>query len=476
MPSLATQLQPIASRRVTLASALVLASVFVGPRPASANTPEDVFGVGARNNAMGGAATAAVRDFTAVYYNPGALARCRGNHLSVSAQHVAYGALDIDIPEGSRPMVPDPDQPGQQMIDPDYVADPPRDQTRITVGFCNRLPFDLAIGALVAFNLQNPLLLDLSTQSPEPQWGVFDEPTLQIALNLGLGWAPNDVISFGAGFSLLLRSELVVRADFVLGGESAALLRYNLNPAFAGYLGVLITPNERVSIGVTYRSKLTHQVTLPVTASILNQDALINITGENWHSPHQLALGVSADPTARLTLAADVTWYRWSGYGGPFLAAPTEGELALEFPEVEDVGYRDVVVPRIGAEWRPTVRSALRWGYAFRASAVARPGTSSGCREQADAGEPCIGNVLDSHTHSISIGGGYRFGVLTEPEATTPDAKRVFAQLDAFLRYTRVQPRNVNRTEPEDQLPHLRRYSFGGSLFEAGLTVSLGWY
>ena len=134
----------------------------------------------------------------------------------------------------------------------------------------------------------------------------------------------------------------------------------------------------------------------------------------------------------------------------------------LRYPEREDYGFRDVVVPRLGAEYRILDDDlALRAGYHYRAAIAPVPSQTS--------------NLLDSDVHSISLGGGYFFGdrpdEMTEP-ATGPHIRGANGSIDVFVRVQHMKSRNVTRTEAGP----LDVYSFGGNVLDAGLQLSIGWF
>ena len=116
---------------LSVACALGVSSASV-PR-ARANAPEDVQGVGARINGMGGAGTAAAVDFSATYYNPANLSRCSNSQVGVDIRHTFY---NLDVEDDGPALAGDPD--GDPTTDADYPTPKPlRNQTRATMGFCN---------------------------------------------------------------------------------------------------------------------------------------------------------------------------------------------------------------------------------------------------------------------------------------------------------------------------------------------------
>ncbi|MCB9661776.1 MAG: outer membrane protein transport protein [Sandaracinaceae bacterium] len=399
---------------LSVACALGVSSASV-PR-ARANAPEDVQGVGARINGMGGAGTAAAVDFSATYYNPANLSRCSNSQVGVDIRHTFY---NLDVEDDGPALAGDPD--GDPTTDADYPTPKPlRNQTRATMGFCNHLPFGLSFGMVFGIGLQNPMTLDQSTLNQRPHWLLYGEQLEALSIALAIGYRPIPQLSFGLGASILIHSALSINTDIaVLSDEpSEVIFQWDLQPAAALYVGVDVNPVDWLHLGIAYRGALYHDLQTPVNvdASALGLAIPIQLFVQSaaWYTPRQVAVGASVDPLDMLTVALDLTWYNYAAHPGPFLVATPDNDLtaaAVGFPTREDYGQRNVVVTRLGAELRVLDDAlAIRAGYGFRPSSLARPGTSAGCLERTGTSDPCRANVLDANTHSIAFGAGYRFG------------------------------------------------------------------
>ena len=417
--------------RGLVAAALVgLTLGFVwGPEHASANAPEDVQGVGARVNAMGGAGTALSTDFSGTYYNPANLSRCQNSQLGIALRHTFYG---LDVNDRSAPVAGDPD--GDPTNDDDYPTPKPlRDQTRVSIGFCNHLPFNFSFGMMIGLGLQDPMTLDQSTLNARPHWLLYGEQLEGLSIALGVSYKPIEQLSIGLGTSILIHSFLAVGTEIEIASAdpSEVTFQWQLQPAAALYAGIQATPIPELHIGFTYRGALFHDLDTPVQvdAGAFGLTIPIDLFVESaaWYTPQQVAFGVSAEPIPQLTLAMDITWYNYAAHPGPFMqAVPGEGvaAAAIAFPERESFGQRNIVVPRFGAEFRAMEnRLAFRAGYNYRPSIVARP-ASQPCTTQTGVSFTCRANVLDGNVHSISLGAGYRFGDLPD-ELRNPYASDV---------------------------------------------------
>ena len=437
--------------------------------PARANTPEDTLGLGARAIGLGGAGTATSDDFSGVYYNPANLGFCNNRGFSVTLSHLSYG-LDLEA----------------QPDDPELEA--PRDQTRAYIGFCTDLPYGLAFGMAFGTGFENPMTLDQTTLAPTPQYAAYGEPLEQLTILLGLGWRIFDELSIGLGAAVLINSFLLVDASIPVAedDEVSARLHWDLSPTIAPYLGARWSPIPELDFGIAYRGALFHDleanalVDVTLAGVLLEVDLLLESAG--WYSPPQVAVGGAVSPIDALTIAADVTWYRWSLHPGPFVVAspanpddPMSVAAALMYAPREDLGFQDVWMPRLGVEYRfvdPEV--AVRGGYSYRAAIVAHP------RGRA--------NLLDGPVHSVVLGAGYHAGGHREGppnsafgpmhgEHRDPEALAVHsginADIDVFVRLAVMESQHVARTDTQ---PVLNDYTFGGTMLDLGLTATVGWY
>jgi long-subunit fatty acid transport protein len=486
---------------------------------ARANTPEDMQGIMARTNAMGGAGTALTGDYGGAYYNPATLSYCPTNLGGVDLRQTFY-ALDIRGPGAAA--FPN----GPKVL---------RNQTRITTGACLQMPYNVSFGLSFGLGLQDPMTLDQTTPNNRPMFAMYGEALEQLSVAIGVAYRPVRQFSIGFGGSILVNSDLAFAATVPIaydgpdpGTDDDPLgvgLEWHLQMNAAPYIGVLVSPIDQLRFGVTYRGPLYHNLSTPalVGVTVLDLELAIPLRVQSfgWYSPRQIAIGVSGQPTRELTIAADVTYYAWHFAPGPFLyvnpdvecpPGNTEVACALNYPAVQQaqLGYRDIWVPRIGGELKVLDgHLAIRGGYAFRPSAITIP----------DATRPV--NLLDGAVHSISVGFGYRIGRMPNeaPRVLTPEEQ---AELDAELaaEQAEIEAEEAERAQelaaaaergevvedPEVLIPEggelaqrppeitasvdvffranmmprvvvpSRDFTFGGNVYDLGLSMSLGWY
>lgn len=491
-------------------------AVFVGlalGSTARANTPEDMQGVMARTNAMGGAGTALTGDFGGAYYNPATLAYCPTNLVGVDIRHTFYrlslgGDGAAAYPDGPKAL---------------------RDQTRITTGACVQLPYDISVGLSFGLGLQNPMTLAQTTPNDRPMFAMYGETLEQLSIALGIAYKPVRQLSIGFGGSILVNSDLSFSANVPIAYDGpdpgmdddplSVGLEWNLQMNAAPYIGVLVSPIEQLRIGLTYRGPLYHNLSTPalvgVTVVGLDLTIPLRVQSFGWYSPRQVAFGISGSPVRALTVTADVTYYAWRFAPGPFLyvnpdvdcSDPDESSVAcaLNYPRVDQtqLGYRDIWVPRIGAELKVLDdHLAIRGGYAFRPSAITTPNDD----------RPV--NLLDGAVHAISLGFGYRLGRLPNeaPRPLTPeeiaerDAEREAEEAEIAAELAAAAESGEPPPDPELLIPEggelaqrppeltasvdvffranvmprvvvpTRGYDFGGNIYDLGLSMTLGWY
>lgn len=420
--------------------------------PTRAATPQDILGIGARTRAMGGAGTALATDHGATYYNPANLAFCGNASFGVEISHLVYD-LSLDTPEEHPP-------PARL-----------RDRTEIALGTCNPLPYGLAFGFAFAMGIEAPLSVETTSLDPQPRFVLAGEQLEQLAILLGGAWRPIPQLSIGAGMGVFVTSQLSVTNVIPVISpelEVANELTLDLSPTAAIHAGIHYRPIPSLALAASWRSALFHRLDaaafteVEVSGVLLDVD--LRLEAVSWYSPQQFAFGATWDPLAVLTLAADVTWYGWSGYPGPFVVAspldPDDSVAAsLRYPPTEAFGFRDIVVPRVGAEYRLWAdRISVRAGFAHRPAIVARP-----------AGRA---NLLDAPVDIASVGVAYHWGLARHAARSAVEPPTIGGSVAVYGRASSWRRRAVAKDPPQ---PVLSAYAFGGATYDLGAGFTLSW-
>lgn len=462
--------------------------------PASANAPEDMFGTSARVNGMGGAGTVTARDGFAAYYNPALLSRCPDNQLNFGIQRVNYG-LHV------------------RRTGADAPAEAPRTldtSMRGSFGACLLLPYHLAAGFTVAAGMESLGRISLNTRRDQPTFPLYGRNLEHINFNAGLSFRPIRQISVGVGASVLVNGSLAIAIEVPLavlkpdGTYDSVAFRIDstLLPRAAPYFGILIEPSRRVRIGASFRGEIALNLTVPmsITATFLSfvVPVPMQLTADVWYSPKQFSIGAAVDITENLFVTGDATWYGYSDLATSSFPYLTVGPIPGSAGSILDVlglaatdppDYRSVWNFRAGVEGRVggNRHLALRGGYSLRTSALPNPSTRNT-------------TLLDGSVHSFTAGAGIAIhtawddspdprddfsahhddsydgeeptleGDADGAEAATRNRTqshpvRISARADAFLRLS-VMPGQ------HDSMKDIR---WGGHIFDAGATFSLGW-
>lgn len=423
--------------------------VLLAPAAARAN-PWDIYGFNPRGLAMGNAQTVGADDFTAVYYNPASLTIAKDPSFGFGFL-LSRPKLHIDFDKAERP-IGDLEPPGSDGVTFGTLF--PLAGSRAA----NRAAVGLAI------NVPTSSLLDGQALDPAiPHWYMFQALPRRIVAALGIAVAPWDWISVGAGVQILagVTGQLDYELDVVAGRFSRKTVTFDIEPKASPMFGLEVRPIEGLRIGAAYRASIASNVDLPVAieiTGIADLEVLTMFTVQ--YTPHQISFGASYRiPGLDLLVSVDVLYALWSKAPDPSVASSIDvgGTLfegtgldeALDAPapgqeRAVDLGFRDVLVPRIGLEQKlgPVF---LRAGYGVRPSPT--PEQTSGT------------NYVDATTHEFSVGAGVRFrdplGLLANP---------LIVDAAGGLYY--VPSRRNQKIAPSDPIGS---YDAGGTIFVAGV-------
>jgi long-chain fatty acid transport protein len=261
-----------------------------------------------------------------------------------------------------------------------------------------------------------------------------------VNINPAIAYRLTETLSIGGGIDVqYLDAELSNAIDFgsLLGFPQALDGRATLsgdNWAVGYNLGLLYEPSPRLRLGLTYRSRVKHDVDVdadfdaPAAAAPIQAAGLFTDTGGSTEVtlPESVSLSAYYDVTPRWALLADVTWTRWSRFD----------ELAVEFDNplqpaiVEEQDWDDTVRISLGAAFRPTERWVLRAGIAYDESPIPdefqRPRLVVGDRVLVGVG---AGYRL-SDTVRLDIGYMHSFSEDVEVDISNPGAGRLVGDYD----------------------------------------------
>lgn len=424
----------------------------LAPAPARAGS-FDLFGHTPRDIGMGGAMTAPVIGYSALYYNPAALTLDRAHSLALGLQ-LAAPALFVDR-EG--------DRSSPATVDPDT-------HVGLSLGWVKPIGgiFDdrLAVGLSLSLPLER-LVRVQGFDPAAPQFYLFQNLPDKLLIHLGVAGEITPWLSLGVGLQIL--ADLNGRADLDLDILAGSFVRRSvgvtLSPNLSPLVGLHIRPplsrgGGQIKFGLTYRGESSLAFDLPV--SVKAGDALdldIAVSQTVLYTPHTLALGLSYTlDSPALTVALDLAYAFWSAAPDPSprLAVDLGGKLVAAFgldaaldlgvgaPPLE-LGFSDTVTARLGAEWSPESWLTLRTGYAFRPT-PAPPATGPTA-------------YLDNDAHIVSLGLGFSF-------ISPLQERRSIVDIDLALQATLLPRRTVYRSAPDNPGGDL---SHGGAVWHTSI-------
>jgi long-subunit fatty acid transport protein len=445
---------PFEARRAWRASAAGLALAWLTARAAA--SPELDFGFGARSQALAGAGVALADDSAAVFQNPAGLARARGIEASFGYAFVNYALENRGTDAG----LPNVNALEGGLVVPGAIRGVP-----VAFGFSIAMP--------------DGRLSRLREAEPDvPYWPLDDAgPRL---VDVGTGFAARPlrelVVGAGVGFVASLHGDFGIYGSAVAadgnGSEYASNLRHavdaDLTASRFPLLGIGFLPNDDLSFGLAYRGAaiVEHRIQAALTGTLQIQDTVLPVRyvyesrSNVAYVPAALTFGGSY--RLRQTLVtAELAWEHYDPFRSPYTENSSSVTLPPEFGimipgtspiPVPPARFHDRFVPRFGVEPRLSLASAvelrLRAGYAYEHSPV--PSEQVGTR------------FLDLDRHVVAGGAGVEW-------------KAPFTPFSALrLDLSVVDAIGVPRTLSTTAGPNADRASGHVLLFGTSLTLVFG--
>ena len=270
-----------------------------------------------------------------------------------------------------------------------------------------------------AFYTPTDVIVRGEIRYPEtPQFPILADraQTLMVRGGLGLdiGWG----VRVGVGVSALaeIDGSVVVATDAT--GKVGSSVQDQLIAVYAPELGVSwdlpVGPPHAWRLGVSYRGALDARFAVEIDATKLSTLALpiFNIAGVAQYDPAELVVE-AAHETRAWTLAAGVTFKRWSQYPGaiePTILCPA-AEPGCGALTPAQIPFSNTLVPRVGAERRfdvaPSATVSARAGFFYEPTPVPSslpPSQAFDESIQATSNVPT--RFFDASRYVLSLGGG----------------------------------------------------------------------
>jgi hypothetical protein len=310
---------------------------------AAAADPLDEFGFGAAAAGVAGARTATARGAEAAHHNPAGVAFGLYPEVMIGW---GYGAMQLNV-NGRDANVLD------------------AHGTSIGLAVPVKLDESWTLGAGIALYLPDQFLARLQLiPSNEPHFVLLDNDPHRAVVEPVAAVSYQGKLAFGAGASILAnaKSNKIVFDVGIVAGEKVgeAELDVELPVRVAPLVGMWVQPHPRVRAGLTYRGKLALDLALDILANVqiagvVTGDVLVSLRASNYFTPARVGGGIAVDILPDLTLAADLTFNRWSAYPP---AADLAVLIALDIAPplvsttVPPSAFTDTVDAKLGVEYR----------------------------------------------------------------------------------------------------------------------------
>jgi long-chain fatty acid transport protein len=422
---------------------------------AARGNPIDALGFGSRNIGMAGASTSNATDSSANYYNPAGLVAGKDLRIDIGYRYaqplLKMNGHDVGV-DSARGWEVGLDAPGH-------------------IG-----PFRFAVGILLWLPDQR-LTRVRSLPFSQPRFVLFDNrlQRLLLSANLAIQIVPGLYVGGGLSFMSRTVGELFLKGSVAVSDPDQSALTTDIDVDLVAVrypqAGILWQATRNVSFGITYRGKfslelnqgfqITGNVGDPGLPPVISNGSFVAQTiSQDLFQPWQLAGGVTVHLMRRLLVALDLTYAAWHEFPTPASDLSLKIDIGPVFtPKImlppprtyPEPGFHDIVIPRIGIEWRareaPRLSVDVRGGYSYEPTPV-----------PSQVGES---NLVDCDKHTFSLGLGLEFGKL-DPILSEP------LSLDAHFSATYLPTRVTTKLSPVDPVGD---YTAGGTVLQIGLML-----
>ena len=200
---------------------------------------------------------------------------------------------------------------------------------------------------------------------------IYIQPTVSYAIT--------DKLSVGAGLMILAAGSVNLQRSIALpSAEGKIELDGKTKTGFGINAGIYFKPADKLSVGISYRSKIDARVeggdvivTNPTPA--LQSRFVGNKFDATLPLPATVNLGVGIMPNDKLTIGIDVNLVQWSSYRALRFDFKKDGVPAQvgtgTFSESKR-SYQDALTFRVGGQYKVSDKLALRLGGAYDTSPV----------------------------------------------------------------------------------------------------------
>lgn len=449
---------------------VLMAAGLFSPR-ALANIGE-TYGLGSRSAALAGAAGAWSDDAYSVYANPALMPLVTGEKrlaLSFSLILMQPRLMDIDTVIVSNDYTSDLTTPKYGSVANDY---------RSTFGQALGLSYKLSadghsmLGLVAYLPLSSVSYMDTG-ETYVPEYFLYRARTQRPQVDIA--WAHEFSRAWRIGVGAHLGFSLTSNATAFLTTQAnhPSTMRFsgNLQPKVGPYFAAHWAPTEepdQLGVGFVVRAPVNsaNNMTLKTAARIGALpaiDIIFNAMSALYYDPATAEGSVAWRLSPRWKMFLQGEYQFWSRFIGPSLniesctSGPDCGFI-ISNGSLPVVGYRNIIVPRMGHEIELGPTTMLRLGYAYRPSIVSSLPTGAG-------------NYLDPPKHMITAGVGMLFKTFLGVESNN--------RLDLHLAFHRLESQTIVKTEGNElgtgtgpAKIGAPGYTAGGQVYGGGASLS----
>ncbi len=352
---------------VTIGCAMVLASKH------SWCDMSSQFGLSPRAIGMGNAVSALIDDYAAVYYNPAGLALTSESGFTLgyfyNEPRIKVGRSDGTEHSGFRSAMK------AGLIGYRHALFSKHWKKNVVVGMALAYPDNFKTGTMVRTYFYD-----------DTQWPVVGRVHDMLVMSGGMGIQVHERVYVGVGMRFAVTysaQDINVVLRLSEGTIEYERVDINADTEVLPVVGCIIRPLEWLKFGAVWRrggapvkvvgkgqgSAVVGAFVLPVS---------LGLNFKDFYEPDEIAASVAIEPLDKMAICFETTYAFWSKYDVPFDMKPPGRPLD------------DIVIPRIGLEYRLSDFMRVQAGYYYHPSPVKRV--------QSDT------DYLDAAAHVVSAG------------------------------------------------------------------------
>lgn len=311
------------------------------------------YGLSPRAIGMANAVSAVIDDYSAVYYNPAGLSLSSESGFTLG---YFYGQPRVKIrgEGGSRAIgFESPMNVGvigyRQALFRDHW------KKNVVVGLALAYPENFKAATMVRTKYYG-----------EPQWPVFGRAQDMLVMSGGMGIQVHRMVYVGVGMRFAVTysaQDITIRLRLRERSVEYVHVDINADSEVRPIAGLVVRPLEQLRVAAVWR-----RGGAPVSLVGKGQGGAeigdfvlpvaLDLDFKDFYTPDEIAASVAFEPYDRLLVACEATYALWSRYDVPYGRTPPGDP------------FSDIIVPRVGLEYRLSDTARVQAGYYYQPSPV----------------------------------------------------------------------------------------------------------